>query len=250
MANAQLVVASMCLLLLGALQSVPSPTAQTRPATPLDPTAAILEAFRQYPVVCLGGAHGDRLGEAFQLALIQDPRLPAVVQDIVLETGNSRYQPLVDRFVNGETVEQAALEQVWLDTTQQQAASRKIPEALTVIRRLNTSRPPQQRLRVLLGEPPIEWERMKTADDLRTWEQQPQSDRDWFGADLVRREVLAKKRRALLLLARATVSGSRGRSRSSRCWRRGATRRSTSGRMSHSNSPAHSRMSTRGRDRA
>ena len=168
----------------------------------------------------------------------------------MLETGNSRYQPLVERFVNGEAVDQAALEQVWLDTTQQQAAARKIPEALTLIRRLNSSRPREQRLRVLVGEPPIEWERMKTADDLRTWEQQPQSDRDWFGADLVRREVLAKKRRALLLYG------------AGHCFRKprtqsivtlleaGTTRRSTSGRMSRSNCPAHSRMSTSGRDRA
>ena len=250
MANVQAVVVGMFLLLLGAFQSGPAPSAQARPATPLDPTAAIIEAFKQHPVVCLGGAHGDRLGEAFQLALIQDPRLPAAVQDIVLETGNSRYQPLVDRFVNGETVEQAALEQVWLDTTQQQAAARKIPEALAVIRRLNSSRPPQQRLRVLVGEPPIEWERMKTADDLQTWEQQPQSDRDRVGADLVRREILAKKRRALLLYG------------AGHCFRKPRTQSIVTLLEAGNDKtfniwtnvafecPAHSLMSTRGRDRA
>jgi hypothetical protein len=68
-----------------------------------------------------------------------------------------------------------------------------------VVRTLNASAPEDRRLRILLGEPPIEWEQLKTVDDFKAWDAQPMSDRDQFGADLVRREVLAKNRRALAL---------------------------------------------------
>jgi hypothetical protein len=67
------------------------------------------------------------------------------------------------------------------------------------VRALNASASADSQLRILLGEPPIEWDRLKTADDYKTWEAQPTSDRDWFGAELVRREVVAKNRRALAL---------------------------------------------------
>jgi len=169
------------------------------PAVPRDAITAIIEAFQRYPVVCLGDAHGNRLGQAFQIALVQDPRFAATVNDVVIETGNSRYQQVVDRFVNGEEVAEEELQRVWLDTRQQQVASRKVPAVVTTIRRINATRSEGQRLRVLLGEAPIQWERMNTEADLQKWEAEPSSSSEWFGADVIRREVLAKKRKALVL---------------------------------------------------
>ena len=177
--------------------------APPRPAVPRDAIPAIVDAYRQHPIVAIGDAHGNPLGEAFQLSLIRDPRFRAVVDDIVVEGGNSRHQELVDRFVRGEDVAPEALQRIWLDTTQQQAASLAVPEVFTVVRALNASAGAGRRLRILLGEPPIDWERLKTVDDYKAWTAEPTSDRDWFGAELIKREVLAKKRRALLLYGAA-----------------------------------------------
>ena len=102
-----------------------------RPAAPRPAIAAIVEAFGQHRIVGLGDAHGNRLGEAFQLALIADPGFLAVVDDLVVESGNSRYQELADRFVRGEDVDPAALRRIWLDTTQQQAVSADVPALFT-----------------------------------------------------------------------------------------------------------------------
>jgi hypothetical protein len=52
---------------------------------PVEPIAAILDAFRTHSIVALGDAHGDEPGEAFQLALIRDPGFPAAVNDVVVE---------------------------------------------------------------------------------------------------------------------------------------------------------------------
>src|SRR5215217_4326573 len=61
-------------------------------------------------------------------------------------------------------------------------------------RDVNATLPPKRQLRVLLGDPPIEWERVRTPQDHYKWMEQ----RDTFPADLIEREVLAKGRRGLL----------------------------------------------------
>jgi hypothetical protein len=166
-------------------------------AVPRPAIAAIVDAYRAYRIVGLGDAHGNQQGEAFQLALIRDPGFRAVVDDVLVESGNSRYQDVVDRFVNGENLAPEALQRIWLDTTQQQVASLEIPELFTTVRALNASARPDERLRILLGEPPIEWERLKTADEYKAWEAQPTSSRDRFAVELLQREVLSKNRRAV-----------------------------------------------------
>ena len=45
----------------------------------------------------MGAKVPEGQGEAFQLALIRDPRFPRFVNDIVMEFGNSKYQPVLDR---------------------------------------------------------------------------------------------------------------------------------------------------------
>lgn len=65
-------------------------SAPSKPATPIDPITGIIDAFRTHSVVALGeGDHGNEQGHAFRLKLINDPRFAAVVNDIVVEFGNS-----------------------------------------------------------------------------------------------------------------------------------------------------------------
>jgi len=57
-----------------------------------------------------------------------------------------------------------------------------------------TPLPGSRKLRVLFGDPPIEWEKIHSLDDLKPW-----LNRDSFAAEVVRREVLARGRRALII---------------------------------------------------
>jgi hypothetical protein len=171
------------------------------PAVPADPIASIIDAFRTHPVVGLGeGNHGNEQGHAFRLALIRDPRFAATVNDIVVEFGNVRYQGVADRFVRGEDVPYASLRVVWQDTTQPHAVW-DVPiyeEFFRAVRAVNSSLPLERRLRVLLGDPPINWDRIASREDLQR-EIRDAGSRDAHPADLIRREVLAKKRRALVI---------------------------------------------------
>jgi len=84
----------------------------------------------------------------------------------------------------------------WRDTTQPNDIW-DLPiyeEMFRAVRDVNASLPPERQLRLLLGDPPVEWESVRTLEDLNKWGQ-----RDSHAADVVRREVIAKKRRALLV---------------------------------------------------
>ena len=168
-----------------------------RGAVRLDPIEAILEAFKSHQVVTLPGGHAGNELHALLLRLIRDRRFPETVNDIVVEFGSARYQDLMDRFVRGDEIAPAALRQVWQDTTEPGITNdNPLPEAFfRAVRDLNASLPPERRLRVLLGDPPIAWEHVRRKEDHRKWVVQ----RSPYVADLIRRDVIAQKRRGLVV---------------------------------------------------
>src|SRR5512140_2703953 len=178
-------------------------SAAPRPAVPVEAIQAILDAFRSHSIVALsdGTNHGDEQSHAFRLALIRDPRFAATVNDIVVESGNALYQDVIDRFVRGDEVPYSSLRQVWQNTTQPHSIwdAPIYEEFYRAVRAVNASLPKERQLRVLLGDPPIDWERIHTLEDIRQWMANPLLDRDHYPADLIRREVLAKQRRALVV---------------------------------------------------
>jgi hypothetical protein len=168
-----------------------------RPAVPLDPVGAILDAFRSYSIVAIGEPHGNEQAHAFRLSLIRDPRFAATVDDIVVEYGSARYQHLIDRFVRGAAVPDEELRQVWQNTTVPDTLwDRPIyEEFFRAVRAVNASLPAARQLRILLGDPPIDWDRVTNWDALR----EAQKERGAYPAALIAREVLAKGRRALVV---------------------------------------------------
>jgi hypothetical protein len=180
--------------------SAAQPPTQPIPAVPLDPINAILDAFRDHAVVALSeGTHGNEQGLAFRLSLIRDSRFLARVNDIVLEGANARYQDVMDRYVRGDDVPVESLRRVWDDTTQQQAGgpmwTGAVPEFYRAIPQMNASLPPARHLRILLADPPIDWDQVHTRADHAKWI----ALRDTFPAALIEREVLARNRRALIV---------------------------------------------------
>jgi hypothetical protein len=167
-------------------------------AVPLEPITAVIDAFRTHRVVALGeGSHGNHQAHAFRLALIRDSRFAAAVQDIVVEFGSARHQDLMDRFVNGAEIPNDALRRAWTDTTQPDAIwdAPIYEEFFRAVRAVNAALPRERRLRVLLGDPPIDWDAVRTREDLDRFA----SKRDEHAADLIRRETLARGRRGLVL---------------------------------------------------
>ena len=188
-------VASFALLISAGILSQAGP-APTR-AVPLDPVGAIVEAFKTYDIVAVGEPHGNEQAAAFRVALVRDPRFANVVDDIVVESGNSRYQDIVDQFVSGKDVPDQTLRQAWQNTTIANFLwERPIYEQFVrAVREANRSRATQRRIRVLLGDPPIDWNEVRSANDLTKWLLQ----RDASAADIIRAQVLSRRRRALVI---------------------------------------------------
>src|SRR5581483_9374779 len=177
-----------CILALGLAQPAP-----------VEPIGAILDAFKTHDVVALsaGEGHDDARGVAFVVAMISDPRFAPTPIDVVTENANARFQPVMDRYTRGDEVAFAELRPVWDDTTQQEVINpdRFVPDIYRVLRKVNRPLPRERQHRALLGDPPIDWDAVRSAGDFRRWLER----RDSSPAEVIQREAIAKGRKALVV---------------------------------------------------
>jgi hypothetical protein len=106
--------------------------------------------------------HGNEAQHAFLRLLIRDPRFTAVANDIVVEFGNSLYQDVVDRWVRGEDVPEASVQRAWSYTTVGKGGWGNdpiYPSFYREVRAVNATLPKERQLRLVLGDPPVDWER-------------------------------------------------------------------------------------------
>src|SRR5689334_11692017 len=136
-------------------------------AVPEPAIPAVLSAFDSYEVVAIPEGHGMKDIDDFILALIRDPRFPDKVNDIAVECGNSLYQPVLDRYIAGMDVPFTEVRKVWRNTTQSMMCSQSafFEQFFPLVRAINQRLPQNKRLRVLAGDPPIDWDQVKTAND-------------------------------------------------------------------------------------
>jgi hypothetical protein len=170
----------------------------SRWAIRVDAISGIVDVFRSHQIVALGeGVHGNNQAHTFRLALLRDRRFASVVNDLVVEFGSGRYQTVMDAFVGGADVPYAELRKAWQNTTNPTPIwdSPIYEEFFRAVRDVNASLPRERRLRVLLGEPPIDWDRVRTYAEVAQWI----SRRGTHAVDVIAKEVLAKNRRAVVI---------------------------------------------------
>lgn len=171
---------------------------------------AVLAALKTHRLVGLGEIHDLQThGDALAL-LLSDPRLAGVVDDIVVEFGNALYQDTIDAFIAGQPVNDADLRLVWRNTTQSPLETWDEPmyeQVYRTVRAANWGQPPGKRMRVLLGDLPIDWAKITTPEEYVYSERQHGGHGPGFWAPLVKKEVLAKGRRALLCFGDDTFIG-------------------------------------------
>lgn len=166
---------------------------------PQNPIVSILNAFGSHKLVALAEAHRLQEEHDFIISLVQHPAFPTKVNDIVVEFGNALYQDVLDRYIAGENVPMSAIRQVWRNTGFSPLAPWDAPvyeRFFVTVREINQKLPATQRLRVIAGDPPIDWKKGKE-EIAAVKEKHP---RDKYFASVVAREVMAKNRKALLLI--------------------------------------------------
>jgi hypothetical protein len=161
-----------------------------------NPAEVLRAALDRVPLVALGEKHGIKEYGAFLESVIANDEITRKLDDIVVEFGSADHQAIMDRYVAGEPVSPAEMDQVLRDTTQLLVWDSPIyANVFSAVRRANQRRPASRPLRVVLGDPPIDWAATKTAEDYL----KISNERDVHFAAVVEREVLAKGRKALLL---------------------------------------------------
>ena len=121
------------------------------------------------------------------------PTFPNAVNDIVVECGNSLYQPILDRYIAGESVPESEVQKVWRDTSVSMCSVSGFYEILfPLVRRINQKLSPAKRIRMLAGDPPLAWSKVKNQSEVML-------DRDDNVASVMENKVLSKHRKALML---------------------------------------------------
>jgi hypothetical protein len=117
---------------------------------------ALISAFDQADIVALGEAHGRKLDSDLRIALVRHPDFAKKVRSIVVEFGSITEQSTLDRYIRGENVSRAQLEQVWKTTTQpgpQIWGNPIYADFFDAVRDVNSQLPADARVRVFGGDP-------------------------------------------------------------------------------------------------
>ncbi len=126
-------------------------------------------AVDRYPVVLLGeGNHGAAEPHALLRRILGDDQVLDRIDVIVVEFACATFQDVLDRFIRGEEVPRDVLSAVWRNTSTSPVAPWESPlyEALLKeVRDANRGRPDEGKVRVVAGDPPIDWPSIRTGAD-------------------------------------------------------------------------------------
>jgi hypothetical protein len=164
-------------------------------AAPADATQGIIRAFDTHAVVMFGEVHANKQEYEFLRSLVASPQFADEVDDIVVEYGNSLYQNAVDRYIAGEDVPFEEVQKAWRNTMALGPVSPAYASLYETVRQVNQRRRGKHQMRILLGDPYINWDHVKSREDVGPY----LAHRDEFYASVVNKEVLAKHHRAFLI---------------------------------------------------
>jgi hypothetical protein len=179
-----------------AMQQPASTLAPSMPPRVRDATAAMVDAINTHTIVMFGEIHANKQEYAWLCSLVRDPAFHARVDDIVVEFGNSLYQKSVDRWIAGEDVPMEQVEKAWRNVVGAVGPVSPVYADFYDAVRQSNRMSGSHKVRLLLGDPYADWEKIKDAEDLGPFV----AHRDEWYAQVVKDEVLTKGHRALLIM--------------------------------------------------
>lgn len=174
-----------------------SSSAEARDPQPIPAEAALLRAFDQQQIVAVGEAHWLKEEHDFLTPLFHNAAFGTKVSDIVVEFGNALYQGVMDRYVAGEPAPLAEVRHAWRNCVDPNFtwSSPLYEQFFAAVRAANKSKPASRRIRVWLGDPPVDWSKVHKKEDLHPFDVQRRNQL----VTIVEREVVSKRRKALLI---------------------------------------------------
>jgi hypothetical protein len=170
-----------------------------------DIVKAICDQFDKSDLVGLGELHGSQADQDLRFQIIHSKAFARKVHIIVVEGLNAFYQEELDRYIRGEDVPPAQVQRVWRDSTGIFVG----PVILTIYQRLlaevrsvNRGLPDRFKLRVIAADPPLDWAKVQSPPDFRSI----LVTRGEFGAEVIEREAMRNRQKALLVFATAWLT--------------------------------------------
>lgn len=157
----------------------------------------IFAAFQHRPIVAISDDHGMAQEEDFYASLVRDKRFPDAVGNVVVEFGDAAQQATLDRYLAGDVIPYEDLRRVWSDTVGWIPTVNALGYVnfFAKVRAVNLGLPADKRIHVWLGDPPIDWSKIKTQKDFLPKLEQ----RNQYPADIIKTEILAKGKKALVI---------------------------------------------------
>ncbi|NQV72711.1 hypothetical protein HQ496_06285 [bacterium] len=168
------------------------------------PVDSILKAIEENRVVALGENHGHAELHDLILKTLATQRASEALDDIVVEWGNSLYQPTIDRYLAGDSVPWDSVALAWRNAVVSPNTvwdSEVYANFFKGVREINSRAGRDKKFRVLLADSPINWDVVESRNDVV-----PFFDRAASMAEILRTESLLKGRKSLFLAGGLHVS--------------------------------------------
>lgn len=129
----------------------------------------LIKTFRKCNIIGLGeGVHHLENSHQFFKKVFDNEIIQKTINIVIVEFANANYQDILDRYIFGEEVYIDELRQIWRESTQSIGGFGEAIiyfELLKKIRSVNFTLPANKKIRVLGGDPPINWKTIKSLDD-------------------------------------------------------------------------------------
>ena len=150
-------------------------------------------------IICIDeGPHGTLQSHKFIRRLISNDTVSNLINYIIVEFVNVKYQDILDKYILGENIQPNELKLIWRNSTQAHSPLFEMPvylELLTNIRDINSNLAAGKKIRVLAGDPEFDWGKINTINDYF----KNISQRDVFPAELAIKYGIDSSKNILLI---------------------------------------------------
>lgn len=161
----------------------------------------ILQIFKNHNIIGLGeGEHNLVDSHQFFQKLLSNKKIQETVNIIIVEFANAAYQDILDKYIFGEEVSVDELRKIWRESTQcinLFGEATVYFELLKKIRNINFTLTSNKKIRVLGGDPSIDWTSIRSLEDYL----KINKTRDSFAADLAIEYGIKRSMKVLMIYA-------------------------------------------------
>lgn len=180
------------------------------------PASFLNQQFEKYNIICLDeGPHGTLQSHAFIRTLLSNDSVSSKLNYLIVEFANIIYQDILDKYIYGEEVPDIELQKIWRNSTQAHSPLYEMPvykKLLETIRDIN--RISGNKIRVLAGDPEIDWKEIQTTNDFF----KSITQRDVFPSELAIKYGIKKNSKVLLIYGGEHITKNSDNSKDSTFW--------------------------------